>query len=367
MLLGVSWPWWVLTAVAAYGVVRVGALVAATAAEVRDPAAAAPLAGGWFCPDIVALPVRWILLGGVAAGAAGYAVVGGWVFPDDPDLKRSFGIAAAIVGFLIGALGEVRLALWSRRWLVPRVLARDFSTTLEALQLGEAAERLRAAQRLSRMGPRAAPAIHDLASVARRDDSADVRVAAAEALANLAVAGVPLPPDHPAALLQDPDVRVRAVAACSAVRLDTRDARNPPSIEPTAQQLSVLGEAVQLPDDVAGPEGVGLAETATRALAALGTLAEPAVPALRAAVCDREPPNLHAIDALTKVGPAAVPALVEMLVHEEAAVRREAADMLGLMGKDAARAIPALREMLVAFPEDADWAEFAIELIESAG
>jgi hypothetical protein len=365
MFLGLSWPWWVLTGVTAYVVVRLAALVAAVASNVRGEPMA-PFSPGWFRPHVVVLPAGWVLLGGFAVGAAGSSIVAGFVCPDDPDIRRPFGIAAAIVGFLIGAIAEVRLALWSRRSLAPRLIARGLSQYLESLQLGDDADRLQAARQMARMGPHAAPAADLLVPAAKRDRSADVRFAAWEALSNLALAGVPIPTDLPFSALDDPDVRVRVLAACHAVRVSTEDGTTRPRIEPTPEQLTALGEGVLLPDLIAGPAGEPLAEIAARALAELGALAEPAVPALQAAVCDRSPPNVVAIDALTKTGPAAVPALVEMLIHPEPGIRREAADMLGWMGKEASDAVPALRAMRDAYPEDADWAEFAIEMIENS-
>ncbi len=365
MVLGLSWSWWVLAGVGSYAAIRVAALAASVAADVRGEPAA-PYAPGWFRPHLIVLPAGWVLSGGFVAGAAGYTVVAGFVCPDDPDLKRPFGIAAAIIGFLIGAILEVRLVLWSRRRLVPRLIARELSQDLESLQLGDEADRLHAARRLARMGPQGAPAVESLVSAARRDPSADVRFAAWEALSNLALAGVPMPDDLAPASFDDTDVRVRVIAACHAVRVSTGDGLSRPRLEPTREQLDALGEGVQLPPPVAGPVAEPLAEIAARALAVLGSLAEPAVPALQAAVCDRMPPNVAAIDALTHAGPAAVPALVEMLVHPDPGIRREAADMLGWMGKDASAAVPALRAMRDAFPEDADWAEFAIEMIENS-
>jgi HEAT repeat protein len=363
MLLGLSWPWWVLAGVAAYGVVRIAALVAAAAADVRGEPAA-PASPGWFRPHLVVLPAGWVLLGGFAAGAAAYSAVSILLGPGDRDLSRMLGAAAAVIGFLVGAIVDVRLALWTRRSLVPRLIARELSQDRESLELGDEPDRLHAARRMARMGGHAAPAIELLTSAAQHDPSADVRLAAWEALSNLVLAGAPLPTGVPLASLDDPDVRVRTIAACHAVRVSTGDGTNRPGIEPTREELAALGEGVLLADSIIGPVGEPLAEIAARALAELGAFAEPAVPALQAAVCDRSPPNVAAITALTKTGPAAVPALVEMLVHPEPEIRREAADMLGWMGKEASDAVPALRAMRDAYPEDADWAEFAIEMIE---
>lgn len=168
------------------------------------------------------------------------------------------------------------------------------------------------------------------------------------------------------ASLDDPNVRVRTIAACHAARVSTNDGTKRPHFELNREQLAALGEGVLLPDSVAGPAGEPLAEIAARALAELGAIAEPAIPALQAAVCDRSPPNVAALTPLMKTGPAAVPALAEMLVHPEPEIRREAADMLGWMGKEASDAVPALRAIRDAYPKDADWAEFAIEMIEHA-
>ena len=165
MLLGVSWPWWVLAGVAAYGVVRISALVAATAADVRGMGAF-PASPGWFRPHLVVLPAGWILLGGFAAGAAAYSAVSTLLGPGDRDLSRMLGAAGAVIGFLIGAILDVRLVLWTRRSLEPRLIARELSRDRESLELGDEPDRLHAARRMARMGAQAAPAIDLLASAA---------------------------------------------------------------------------------------------------------------------------------------------------------------------------------------------------------
>jgi hypothetical protein len=53
-----------------------------------------------------------------------------------------------------------------------------------------------------------------------------------------------------------------------------------------------------------------------------------------------------AADALGRIGPAAVPALIEALRSPEAPVRRKAAEVLGRMGPDAKQATPELIRLL---------------------
>jgi HEAT repeat protein len=85
-------------------------------------------------------------------------------------------------------------------------------------------------------------------------------------------------------------------------------------------------------------------------LGALGPDAEPAVPALSAALHDSDP-QVRSLAALTlgKIGPAAepaIPALVDMLKESDPRLRAAAATALGLFGPGAQDAIPALTEAL---------------------
>jgi len=96
---------------------------------------------------------------------------------------------------------------------------------------------------------------------------------------------------------------------------------------------------------------------AARVLCALGPDAEEAIPALARALADptreedKEVKRLITMDysvglALAKIGPAAVPALVEALKSENDEVRRQAAWALAHMGPEAKAAAPALVEAL---------------------
>jgi HEAT repeat protein len=86
---------------------------------------------------------------------------------------------------------------------------------------------------------------------------------------------------------------------------------------------------------------------AIHSLGMMGRAAEPAIPALMVHVR-----NSHflfsrlAAWALARIGPAAVPALVETLWAKDLFVRYEAMWSLGQMGAEARHAVPALRALL---------------------
>jgi HEAT repeat protein len=90
---------------------------------------------------------------------------------------------------------------------------------------------------------------------------------------------------------------------------------------------------------------------AAYALADLGELAEPAVPSLTQALRRervprpfRTPPSCAF--ALGKIGPAAIPALQELLVAEEARVRLNAVLAIGFMAQRGRAAVPDLLPLL---------------------
>lgn len=81
------------------------------------------------------------------------------------------------------------------------------------------------------------------------------------------------------------------------------------------------------------------------ALVRLGPRAEPAIPALIAALPDPQRKE-WASTVLANIGKPAVPALRRALGHGQAHVRRSAAFALGAMGTDARSAAPELRRLL---------------------
>jgi HEAT repeat protein len=86
---------------------------------------------------------------------------------------------------------------------------------------------------------------------------------------------------------------------------------------------------------------------AARGLRDLGAKSKPAIPALIAALNDREyAVGFFAARALVKLGPSAVAGLAEALKNENERVRTEAVRVLGEIGPQAEPAIPSLTRML---------------------
>ena len=86
---------------------------------------------------------------------------------------------------------------------------------------------------------------------------------------------------------------------------------------------------------------------AAEALGKMGPLAEDAIPALVATVHVQDKfgrDSFHNFSALASIGKASVPALMKLLQHRDLAIRENAAQALGLIGRDAAPALPVLVE-----------------------
>jgi HEAT repeat protein len=170
----------------------------------------------------------------------------------------------------------------------------------------------------------AVPAVPDLVT-ALSDDTADVRAAAALAIhfsdaqdPNLAASLRPR--------LADPDARVRVAIAATLMRLDSLAA---------AEALPILSHGLMHPEEQ-------YSNLAGWSLAELGAAAAPALPALRAAIFSRDPPNEGALDVLAKLGDLGVPVLAEALSHAQPSTRQTAAYFLGTLGATARPAVPAL-------------------------
>ena len=142
-------------------------------------------------------------------------------------------------------------------------------------------------------------------------------------------------------MLQDDDYLVRMNAAESLGRLGSA----------AAPALPALIKALEDKQDF-------VSGAAARTLGAMGPTAAPAVPALAEALKQgayRTPPGdeaalpdamcVFAGNALADIGPAAVPALSELLTDENALARAQAVDAVGRMGAHAAPLIPHLQEM----------------------
>src|SRR5262249_14953814 len=136
------------------------------------------------------------------------------------------------------------------------------------------------------------------------DDSAEVR--AATALALYFIDGDD--PNLTTALqsrLRDADPRVRLISAAALARRQAL---------PVADLLPALSEGVLHADDP-------YCNMAADALRKLGTQAAPALPALRRALFEKQPPTLGAADALGALGEPGVAVLAEALTHADVSVR----------------------------------------------
>jgi HEAT repeat protein len=92
----------------------------------------------------------------------------------------------------------------------------------------------------------------------------------------------------------------------------------------------------------------GASYRAAEALGKMGPLAEEAIPDIVGVAVSFKDRHDHIefdyFDTLAKIGKASVPALMKLLRHREAEVRQHAAQALGLIGRDAAAAVPLLVE-----------------------
>ena len=282
-------------------------------------------------PRIPAERPRFVMDVAMLTGAAMAALAFAGVVALWPEAGRGwrlvFPLLATAPAFLAGVMADFYLQLWERlagTWL----LAWRLPHYLEQLHTPDPAQRAAAAQVLAQMGPHARRAAPELIE-ALKDASPEVR-----AWAGLALWWSRADDPHLAAalrpLLEDADLRVRVAGAVNLLRLE-------------AIEADVLLPA--LCDGLMHPEQVW-ANQAAMALSRLGPRAAAAIPILRAALWDRQPPNDAALDALATVGPDGVPVLAEALTHSDPILRSSAAYFLGSMGPGAQSAVPALQAAL---------------------
>lgn len=281
--------------------------------------------GGEMRPA-TALPMGLSLLAGALAGAtAGYALVE-FVWPQaQQGWRKFFAWAAVLPGLVVGVAFEMYFDWLQKRRIMTWLLSFRLPRFQKQLLSSDPLERAKAARAFFFMQRYAAPAVPDLIT-ALKDESAEVRSQAALAIWSIR----PADPQVPAAmrpLLRDSDLRVRIAAAGVLVELGTANA---------SEVLPALTEGLMHPDDQFADS------IAAGALAKLGPAAAPAVPALQAALWDRQPPNVGALD---RIGEAGMQVLIAALTHPAASVREEAAFILGRKD-DAAAAVPALRAAL---------------------
>jgi HEAT repeat protein len=162
-----------------------------------------------------------------------------------------------------------------------------------------------------------------------KDESADVRTQVALALRSSGVNDPTLLATlH--ALLRDPDARVRIVAAGALVDLGEGN---------LSEVLPIFEEGLMHPQDQFAKW------ISADALGRLGPQAAASVPALRAALFTREPPNEAALDALDRIGEAATPVLAEALTHPDPSLRKAAAHLVGRKGDRRVSSLPLGRDM----------------------
>jgi len=107
-------------------------------------------------------------------------------------------------------------------------------------------------------------------------------------------------------------------------------------------------------------------DAACEALGMIGPAAKPAIPEIRRLLMDDPEPTAQGEEALGRIGSSAVDVLIELLSHENAQVRSEAARALARIGPEARVAVPVLIKRLL----DEDLAvgvESAVALYAIAG
>lgn len=267
--------------------------------------------------------------GGAAAtlAVAGVSIARGG-FPGAVGIVAYAFVAA--MGFFLGiifdhavTLRALRLWVWLMAFRVPQYR--------EQLQHPDTDRRLVAATKLFCLGRYALPAMPELLD-ALKDPSVEVRQAAALTVLH----SLPDPPEGVGpevaaavrAVLADPDLMVRVLAAAILVRL---------GVAIPEQVVPVLSEGVRSSGECLF--------FATEALGRLGSAAGLAIPELRDAALATSEDNVLAATVLGKVGPAAVPALIEVLERGNPQCQYVAAHALGEMGETARPALPALRRL----------------------
>lgn len=253
------------------------------------------------------------------------------------------------------------------------------SDLIAALESGDAAGRMAAADALGDLGPKAAPAVTALTKALKAEDTA-LRWHAARSLGEVGVAAAPAA-DALVAVLSDADARVRANAARSLGQLGAGASRAVPALvkattdsEPLVRRAAVHALLELKPDkklisdlvvklledphpSVVLPALATLSENpqgavpiliaalksekarywATVGLTELGVKAAPAVSALTGVLTDNRPQvRMHAALALGEIGPqahSAADGLIKALEDEQMSVRYAAAYALGRIGK----------------------------------
>ncbi len=242
----------------------------------------------------------------------------------------------------------------------PRHVDRRVASALESWRSDDPKERLRALQRLKRIGPEAAPAIAELIA-GLKDTDRVVKVETAWTLRSMGPAASPAIPALLAAL-DDPDIRTVAAWTIRDAKPDARTVlpvlldrlrgprdRRSPEIVPV---LGAFGEAaVPTLIDLLKDEDARVRTGAVAALQQIGPEARAAVPALMKGLHSPDPKYREKVAAaLAAVGRQDVETIARAVRDREANVRGGAAMALEKLGRGAAPAVPALIAAL-AVPE----------------
>ena len=257
-------------------------------------------------------------------------------------------------------------------WVIAACAARAdavIPVLLEDLQSSDPAVREAATLGLGWSGGSTKQIIPLLIDILLRDESPDVRAAAAEALG----AGRTTTPEGVrvlASALKDENAKVRhsaaktlgdvevditpaAAALIAAVGDENDDTRYHAvcALEKIRGKESIIALAKALKDPcryVRSQAAYGLCEHSRED----GREAEPALEALTEALADRDEwVRRNVIETLGNIGPPAVPALVKALKDRAKYNRQHAAKALGKLGPAAAQAAPALAKLI----HDWDW------------
>ncbi|MEO1399912.1 MAG: HEAT repeat domain-containing protein [Cyanobacteria bacterium J06635_1] len=151
---------------------------------------------------------------------------------------------------------------------------------------------------------------------------------------------------------RDPAVQLAAVIALGSLKAEASPAvpalrsvlRNPQLSSEAAQAIGQIGPRAQtaVPDLIDRLSGdANSRASAAEALGSIGPAARAAIPALVELLGERT-----AVRALAGIGAASVPELIEAAKSPDATVQRNAVEALGLIGPEAAAAVPLLGRLM---------------------
>ena len=241
-----------------------------------------------------------------------------------------------LVTFLLSLLFAVGTAL---------AQGAEVDALIAQLTSDDARERWEACHALGKLGKGGEPAVEKIAALLAQDETASVRLFAAQALGDIAIHLQGNPGDHPKFLV---GVLTKALADTDPrVRLQT------------AQSLGNFGKNADSASEALGRVATSDGDLKVRhtAIASLGTIghhggpqSKKALPYLKKALSDPDP-EIRRLTAyvLSRFGEASrplIPQLIETMQKGPHKARREAARTLGTYGPFAIAAVPVLMEKL---------------------